>query len=172
MMTAAVFVLVFLPMVLEAALSARNDSRLRARGAQEPAGDVIRAMQFGYPAAFLVMIGEAGWRQPSFDAVAAVGLATFVAAKLIKYWAIATLGDRWTFRVLVPPGSAPVASGPYRICRHPNYVAVAGELLGVALMTHSIFAGPVATIAFVLLIRRRIEVEERALGLRGTGSVG
>lgn len=167
-MTAApLFVLAFLPMVLEAALSARNEAGLRARGAQEPPGDVFRAMQVGYPAAFLVMIAEAGWRQPAFDAVAAFGLATFIAAKLLKYWAIATLGPRWTFRVLVPPGATAVASGPYRFYRHPNYAAVTGELLGVAFMAHAIVAGPLATIAFVLLIRRRIAVEERALGLRG-----
>jgi methyltransferase len=170
MIGTVVFVMVFLPMVLEAALSARHEALLRAGGAQEPAGDVFRAMQLAYPAAFLVMIGEAVLRQPAFDRVVVTGLAIFLTAKVLKYWTIAMLGSRWTFRVLVPPGSTRVLAGPYRFARHPNYVAVTGELIGVALMTHSIITGPLATIAFVLLIRRRIEVEERALGLRGVES--
>ena len=162
---AAVFVLVFVPMIIEAALSARHDAMLRSAGAREPAGDVFRAMQLAYPLAFLLMVAEGIWRQPSFDKMFAVGLATFIAAKALKYWAMDTLGPHWTFRVLVPPGSTRVVSGPYRFHRHPNYVAVIGELLGAALMTHALVTGPLATIAFWLLIRRRIAVEERALGV-------
>lgn len=170
-MTAGVLlILIFAPLVIEALISARNDARLHALGAREPDGDVYRLMQFGYPAAFLVMIAEAWWRQPQIDRIFAAGLALFVAAKILKYWAIATLGSRWTFRVLVPPDSTRVVSGPYRFHRHPNYVAVIGELVGAALVAHAVIAGPVATVAFMLLIRRRIAVEERALGLRGLES--
>ena len=51
--------------------------------------------------------------------------------------------------------------------RHPNYVAVAGEIAGVALMAQAWITGPVAMlIVFALLMRARIRVEERALGLR------
>jgi isoprenylcysteine carboxyl methyltransferase (ICMT) family protein YpbQ len=48
--------------------------------------------------------------------------------------------------------------------RHPNYVAVIGELLSVALMTGARITGPIAVVGFGLLILRRIAVEERALG--------
>ena len=62
------------------------------------------------------------------------------------------VGDRrrsgacWTFRVIVVPGTTLVASGPYRFMRHPNYVAVVGELVGVALMTGARVTGPLATL--------------------------
>ena len=59
-----------------------------------------------------------------------------------------------------------VRRGPYRWLRHPNYVAVAAELAGFAVMTQAEVAGVVALILFVLLILARIRVEERALGLR------
>ena len=80
-------------------------------------------------------------------------------------WAIATLGDRWTFRVLVPPQSTRVTAGPYRFLRHPNYVAVAGELAGMAIMAQAPIAGIVAIAGFGLLMILRIRVEERELGL-------
>jgi methyltransferase len=87
----------------------------------------------------------------------------FTAAKALKYWAIASLGERWTFRVLVPPGAASITAGPYRWLSHPNYVAVAGEIAGCALAMHAIVTGPVAFVGFGLLMLRRIKVEEAAL---------
>ena len=157
---------VFLPMAVEAAISARNEHGLRAAGAIEPHDDVIRLMQVAYPAGFAMMVAEAWLRGVVFDDVFAWGAALFALAKAVKYWAIATLGNRWTFRVLVPPDSKPIRTGPYHLVRHPNYIGVVGELVGAALMAHAWVAGPVVTSGFVWLIARRMLVEERALGLR------
>ena len=88
----------------------------------------------------------------------------FVLAKALKYWAITTLGPRWTFRVLVLPSAPLVATGPYRWLRHPNYVAVAGELIGAALVMSSGITGVVSLAVFGWLMLRRIVVEDRALG--------
>jgi methyltransferase len=57
-------------------------------------------------------------------------------------------------------------SGPYRFLRHPNYVAVLGELAGTALMAQAPVTGPLALIFFATLMLLRIRVEERALGVR------
>jgi methyltransferase len=153
-------------MLLEAQRSARNERALRAAGAIEPSHDVYALMQVTYPASFLAMIAEAWMRGSGLTALAVVGAVVFVLAKTIKYWAIATLGDRWTFRVLVPPGSARTLHGPYRWLRHPNYVGVAGEMVGFALLAQSPITGMIATGLFALLLVARIRVEERALGLR------
>ena len=166
-MTAAVLVAlaVFIPMVAEAAVSARHDRALRAAGAVEPPGDVYKVMQAAYPAAFLVMLAEGLTRSTPVDGVFWIGAGIFAVAKVLKYWAITTLGERWTFRVLVPPRSRRVVSGPYRWIRHPNYVAVAGELAGAAVMMRALVAGPLATLGFGALMLARIRVEERALDL-------
>ena len=163
MIPAAVSVLIFLPMLLEAVISRKNETHLRSLGANEPAGDVYRAMQVAYPAGFVAMLLEGWWRQPPITAAVVLGFGIFLAAKLLKYWAMATLGSRWTFRVLVPPGSRSIESGPYRFARHPNYVAVTGEFIGVALMTHAIVTAAPVTIGFVTLMRRRVHIEEAAL---------
>jgi methyltransferase len=136
---------------------------LRALGAVEPAGDVYQAMQIAYPAAFLAMLAEGAWRDVQVDAAASAGIWVFIAAKALKYWAIASLGTRWTFRVLVPPGSRRTVRGPYRWIAHPNYVAVALELIGVAVAMHASIAGPIAVALFGYLMRRRVEIEEKAL---------
>ena len=162
--------LAFAPMLLEAQLAAHHDRALRSAGAVEPRGDVFRAMQVVYPAAFLAMSVEAYVRPHGADAAVLGGIGVFVGAKALKYWAIAALGPRWTFRVLVPPGAPLVTSGPYRLMRHPNYLAVIGELAGFALMAHAALAGPISVLLFAWLIARRIGVEERALHIRAGGT--
>ena len=161
---AIVAAVAFVPMLVEARRSRRHERALRALGAVEPAGDVYRAMQVAYPACFVAMAGEAWIRDTPPGGSLAAGAVIFTAAKVLKYWAIATLGDRWTFRVLVPPGQALVTAGPYRLMRHPNYLGVVGELVGAAYMADAPVSGILSLAVFGMLMRERIKVEERALG--------
>jgi methyltransferase len=154
---------IFAFMAIEARRAARNERAQRARGGIEPPGDVYRWIAVAYPASFVAMLIEGAFRGAPPPAVAAVGAVVFALAKALKWWAILTLGHFWTFRVIVVPRAPLVTDGPYRFLRHPNYVAVAGELVGVALMTGALAAGPVATVAFGALMLKRIEIEQRAL---------
>ncbi len=157
--------LVFVPMLAEAGLAASNERAQRARGGLEPPGDVYAIMRIAYPGAFLAMIAEgAFW--PGRELVFVGGL-VFAAAKILKWTAIAALGPAWTFRVIVRPGAPLVTAGPYRWMKHPNYVAVAGELVGVALMSGARVAGPLGILVFSTLMLKRIRVEERALSASG-----
>ena len=149
-------------MLVEAAISRRHEIALRGRGAVEPAGDVYRTMRWAYPAAFAAMAIEGAIAGPAPGAATVAGALLMVVSKALKVWAIASLGDRWTFRVLVVP-EALVVRGPYRWLRHPNYVAVVGELAGMALLVGAWVAGPAATVLFSLLVWRRIRVEGPAL---------
>jgi methyltransferase len=154
---------VFIPMLVEAARAARNERVQRGRGGIEPRGDVYRIMRVAYPVAFLAMIVEGVFRGGPPPVTMAAGVGLFAVAKALKWWAILSLGPAWTFRVIVVPGMPLVEAGPYRVMRHPNYVAVACEFLGVAIMTGAVITGPVSTLAFGALILRRVEIERRAL---------
>jgi methyltransferase len=164
---AAVGLLVFVPMACEALLSGRHERALRARGAIEPAGDVHALMRIAYPGVFVLMLVEARWLGLVTAGTATVGTVVFLAAKALKYAAIWSLGDRWSFRVLVLPGAPLVATGPYRLLRHPNYVAVVGELVGAALMSGAPLSGALALAVFVPLLLARTRVEDAALGRVG-----
>ncbi|MBW8894784.1 MAG: DUF1295 domain-containing protein [Acidobacteria bacterium] len=168
MVALLVLALAFVPMALEARLAAQHDRALRAAGAVEPRDDVYRWMQVAYPAAFLCMAAEAAVRHAQFNRTFSTGIAIFIAAKAIKYWAIATLGSRWTFRVLVPPSSSVIHRGPYRYMRHPNYLGVLGELAGLALAARASVSGTLSVVVFAGLLVRRIRVEERALERAGS----
>ena len=164
MIPAIAFVCVFAPMLLEARLSVAHERALRLAGAREPHDDVYPLMQMAYPASFIAMMAEGFARGVHLDALVIAGAVVFLAAKALKYWAISTLRSRWTFRVLVPPGSSRITAGPYRWLRHPNYIAVAFELAGVAIAMHAWYTCIPAVAGFVFLMVRRIAIEEQALG--------
>lgn len=157
-------VAVLVVMAGEAVLAGFNERLLLQRGAREAPNDVYLTMRWAYPACFIAMAIEGAWRGPSPQTLLLAGLALFGVAKALKAWAIATLGPRWTFRVIVPRDSTLVTGGPYRIMHHPNYIAVVGELLGFAAIVFAPVTGVAALIGFGSLMRARIRVEDRALG--------
>jgi methyltransferase len=152
-------------MLAELKRSRANERVLRQRGAVEPAGDVYRPLALVYPGLFVVMAAEGAMAGPSPDVLLVTGFALFVLAKMLKVWAITALGRRWSYRVLVLPSTPLVTSGPYAYLRHPNYVAVFGEIGGYALMVGAGVTGILSLIAFAVLVRKRIAIEENALGL-------
>jgi methyltransferase len=153
-------------MLVELQLSRHNERVMRARGAVEPPGDVYRAMRIIYPASFVAMAVEGAIVSRMSAPMLLAGIGLFGLAKILKFWAIASLGVQWTFRLLVVPGSTLVKTGPYRFLRHPNYVAVCGELLAIAIALSAPVAGIISFVVFSGLLLRRIALEERALGIR------
>ena len=148
----------------EAVLSSFNERLLRAKGAIEPPDDVIGKMRWAYPLSFIVMGVEGAVTGPAPREVLMWGLALFGFAKALKMWAIASLGSRWSYRVLVLPGAPLIKTGPYRFLSHPNYLAVVGEIVSVAVIVWAPITGVLATIGFGLLMIARIRIEDRALG--------
>lgn len=162
--SAILLVGVLLFMLVELQLSRFNERALRAQGAVEPTGDIYEVMRIAYPAAFAAMAVEGAWHAGLQREMVLAGLLLFGWAKALKFWAIATLGTRWTFRVLVPPAAPLVTGGPYRFLRHPNYVAVMGEIAAFAIALEAPVAGTVAGLGFAWILFRRIRVEDHALG--------
>src|SRR5215218_8982732 len=163
LISAVVVAAVFLMMLVELQLSRRNERELRAAGAVEPPDDVYRAMRVAYPLSFVLMGIEGALHASLSPHGVLLGIAVFGLAKAIKFWAIASLGSRWSFRVLVLPGAPLVTSGPYRWLRHPNYVGVMGEIAGVAIALSAFITGMLAIMVFGWVLVKRIRVEDRAL---------
>jgi methyltransferase len=156
-----VLVLVLLQRGGELLLARANTARLLRLGAVE----IDRA---GYK--FIVALHTA-WLATLFAIVPAAALpnwpllALFGALQAGRIWVIASLGQRWTTRLIVMPGSPIVTRGPYRWLSHPNYLIVAAEvaILPLAFAAVAIAAGFSACNAFLLV--RRIRLENTALGL-------
>ncbi|WP_079191374.1 isoprenylcysteine carboxyl methyltransferase family protein [Streptomyces sp. CB00455] len=101
--------------------------------------------------------------RPFVPALGWAALTLAGAAQALRWWCIATLGPRWNTRVLVVPGLPLVAAGPYRLLRHPNYVAVAVEGLALPLVHTAWLTALGFTVLNLALLRVRIGCEEAAL---------
>jgi methyltransferase len=104
-------------------LARRNTAALLARGAYEVTPGhypFIVALH----AAWLAGLWLYGWNA----ALDPGWLAIFLALQAMRVWVLATLGRRWTTRIIILPGVPLVAQGPYRLMAHPNYLVVVGEI--------------------------------------------
>jgi methyltransferase len=90
-------------------------------------------------------------------------LGVFVLLQAARVWVIATLGRRWTTRVIVLPGAPLIAGGPYRFLKHPNYWIVAGEIAVVPLALGLPIFAAIFTALNAAILYQRIRVENAAL---------
>ena len=152
--------------VVELILSARNSRRLLARGAREscsPHLPYLVALHGAFPLALTADVVLGGARP---GALAPLWLGVWLAAQALRYASIRALGERWSMRVLVLPGVPLVRSGPYRWLRHPNYLAVAIELVAGPLMFGAWRMALAFSLAHLLVQVPRMRCEERALAAR------
>lgn len=142
----------------ELVLATRNTLRLRNAGGVE-FGAAHYPLMVALHACWLLAL----WVYGHDRSVAPIGLAAFVVLQAGRVWVIASLGARWTTRVIVVPGSAPVARGPYRWLRHPNYLIVVLEIAVVPLALGLPLLVLVFSLLNAALLAYRIRVENRAL---------
>ncbi len=156
--------LVVLERLLELVITERNARRLRARGGFEVGQGHFMPMALLHTGLLVAAPLEVFWLERSFvPLLGGVALAAVVGTMALRYWAISSLGDRWTTRVFVVPGEPPVARGPYRWLRHPNYLAVIVEVAALPLVHTAWLTALAFSAGNTLVLRTRIRVEEEAL---------
>lgn len=90
-------------------------------------------------------------------------LGAFALVEIGRIWVLATLGRRWTTRIIVVPGEALVRSGPYRFVSHPNYVIVGLEIALLPLVFGLWQIALVFTALNSIVLAIRIRAENEAL---------
>lgn len=153
-----ILALVTLQRLGELVLAERNTRRLLAKGAVE-AGRGHYPFMVAAHAGWLVSLWLLGPGPP----INTLPLIVYVALQVARFWVIATLGERWTTRIIVLPGAPLVRHGPYRWVNHPNYLIVVAEIAILPL----VFGLPEVALFFSLLnafvLWVRIREENRAL---------
>ena len=156
--------LVGLERLAELVVSTRNAALSFERGGVESGRGHYPVMVALHSGLLVAMLVEAWVRRPDVGPLLAWSmLALVLASQALRWWCIATLGRRWNTRVIVVPGLAPVASGPYRLLPHPNYVAVVVEGVALPLVHAAWMTALVFTLANAALLAVRIRVEDAAL---------
>jgi len=162
-LAAAILGFVTLQRLAELILSQRNTKKLLADGAREHGAG-------HYP---LLVVLHAAWLAALWwwapgQAVNIPLLALFTVLQLGRVWVIATLGPRWTTRIIVKPDAPLVRAGLYRLVNHPNYWIVAAEIAVLPLVFGLVALALVFSALNLLVLAVRIRAENAALGsLRG-----
>ena len=140
----------------------RNTAALLAQGASEFAAGHYPAIVLLH-ALWLSSLWIFCWGRP----IVSGWLAVFLALQVLRVWILATLGRRWTTRIIVLPGAPLVAGGPYRVLSHPNYLVVIGEIATLPLCFGLPWLSLLFSIANAAILSVRIRAENAAL----TGSL-
>lgn len=155
---------VALERVAELVVSNRNARWSLARGGVETGRRHYAVMVVLHTALLVGAVVEVWWAGREFTpAVGWTMLALVAASQALRWWCITSLGRHWNTRVIVVPGAARVARGPYRWIPHPNYVAVVVEGFALPLVHGAWVTAAVFTVANLMLLRHRIRVEDEAL---------
>jgi methyltransferase len=149
---------VSLERLFELAYAGRNTRRLRAIGATEHGQGHYPLMVALHTAWLVTLWFMARDREPDL-----FWLALYILLQAARIWVLATLGPRWTTRIIVVPGEDLVKEGPYRFLNHPNYWVVAGEIAVLPLVFGLPWIALIFTILNAAILTIRIREENRAL---------
>jgi methyltransferase len=101
--------------------------------------------------------------RPFIPLLAIASGAVVVLANALRWWVIYTLGTHWNVRVVDSAGLGVITSGPFRVIRHPNYVAVFLELAALPLVHTAWVTALAGSAAHVWVLSKRLMVEEAVL---------
>ena len=152
--------------LIELLYSERNERQIHRRQPDAPqAGQSvwgwIAAVNLGL---FTLPALERVWRgRASPRPVTALGWAAAIGAVALRLSVIATLRESWNVRAIVPSELRVVDRGPYRFIRHPNYLALGLEFLGLPLIGGAYASAVALGLANALLLRLRIREEDELL---------
>ena len=150
--------------ICELQVSKRHQQQLSSRGAAKVKDPYFRWMAMFHA---LVLTGAAAevvfLHRPLIPALAMAMFALFLAANLVRWWVIRTLGEHWNVNVVDSTKLGFVTSGPFRYVRHPNYAAVFVEMLALPLIHTAWITALVGAALHVVILSLRLSIEDPVL---------
>lgn len=153
-----IMALVTLQRLAELVIARRNTRALLDRGAVEIGRSHYPVMVAMHASWLIALWATVGGRPVNLPL-----LGLFVVLQLLRVWVLATLGGRWTTRVIVLSGAPLVSGGPFRFLRHPNYTVVVCEIAVLPLVFGLIGVAVIFSLLNAAMLWVRIRSESRAL---------
>jgi methyltransferase len=150
--------------IVELQISRRHQQEMIARGAAKVEEPRFRWMVLLHTA----VLGGAAlevlfFRRPFIPVLASIMFAIFLAANVVRWWVIRTLGNHWNVQVMDSTNLGVISSGPFRYVRHPNYAAVFAEMLALPLIHTAWITAAAGSLAHIAVLSMRLSTEERVL---------
>ena len=150
--------------IVELRISKRHQQDMKAQGASKAKDPIFPIMAMFHTA---LLIGAAVevvlLHRPFIPALALPMSVVFVAANIVRWWVIRTLGQHWNVEVMDSTKLGVITTGPFRYVRHPNYAAVFTEMIVLPLIHTAWITTLVGAIVHILVLSVRLSSEERVL---------
>ncbi len=160
----ALLLLVGLLRIVELQISRRHQREMVAHGAAKVNDPRFRWMVLLHTG---VLVGAAVevvfLHRPFIPVLAAVCFVIFLAANVVRWWVIRTLGEHWNVQIMNSTGLGVITTGPFRYVRHPNYAAVFVEMLVLPLIHTAWITAIAGSLAHIVVLSQRLSTEERVL---------
>ena len=147
----------------ELILSSRHARRVRSRGAREFGAAHFPLLVAVHVLFLISLAGEVWFLGARPGGAWPLWLVLWLGAQALRYAAIRALGERWNVRIFVIPGAPLVHSGPFRIVRQPNYVAVVIEMVAATMLFGAWRTAIGITALNAITLSIRIRAEDAAL---------
>ncbi len=164
------FFIIFITVVIvqricELILSKRNENHLISKGAVEYDKKGYKYIVLMHNLFFVSLVLEFIVLHRELSTFWEVLLIIFIFTQFLRYWAIFSFGKRWNTKILVLPNTKPIRSGLYKHLKHPNYMAVIIEIAVIPLLFSCYYTAIVFSILNLIVLQRRIRIEEEALNI-------
>jgi protein-S-isoprenylcysteine O-methyltransferase Ste14 len=145
--------------------SARGVKRARRR--ESLSSRALHVVPLGLAATLLAVPAVPGWLGarwlPPSAGTAALGTSLVGAGLALSVYARRVLGGNWSASVTLKEGHEIIATGPYRMIRHPIYTGLLAAILGTA-VARGEWRGVLAFALSFAALWRKLRLEEHWLG--------
>jgi methyltransferase len=142
----------------ELVIAKRNTAALMANGGRE-VGAAHYPVIVLFHAAWLLGL----WILARGQDVNWILIGVFGLLQALRVWVLATLGPRWTTRIILMPEKPLVLAGPFKFMNHPNYAVVAAEIFVLPLAFGLFWFALIGGVINLGILAYRIRIEEQAL---------
>jgi|SRR5215469_5041379 len=150
--------------IVELRISKSHQQKLSSRGASKVKDPYFRWMAMFHALLLIAAAAEVVFlHRPLIAALAVPMFVLFLAANLVRWWVIRTLGEHWNVQVVDSTKLGFVSSGPFHYVRHPNYAAVFVEMIALPLIHTAWIAALVGALVHVAVLSLRLSVEDPVL---------
>ena len=159
------FVFLAVQRLLELRHAKKNEALVRAEGGVEYDEGGYKHIVYMHICFFISLILEKFLLDRGFNSLSLLFFIIFIVTQFLRYWAITSLGKYWNTKIIVVPNAQLIIKGPYKYLKHPNYLAVIIEIAVIPLIFSCYITCIIFTTANIIILSRRIKIEERALNL-------
>lgn len=163
---AAFYIFLIIQRISELFLAKRNERATRKEGAVEYDREGYKYIVLLHTGFIISLLAEKILLDRELNSFSLLLFVIFILTQVLRYWALHSLGIYWNTRILVVPGLNLVKKGPYKYLKHPNYIAVITEIAVIPLIFSCYITSVVFTVLNAITLRRRIKIEEKALGIK------